>query len=177
MLQSLSVTSSLRGKTWTTIPILVEESCGERDSLHDKLQVFDALALLFEGHASTVVDVDDDVVKSEADNIHGDLTRDPPRSDQLVYALRGALGSLLDARVTRRVEALEALLLDGLLELLDILTDVLRGRRRRWATGELALLLLRWSTVLLTARWSLRRVLLLLAWWRRAARVGLRSSL
>ena len=68
-------------------------------------------------------------------------------------------------------------MLDSLLELLDILTDILRGRRRRWATGELTLLLLRWPAVLLTAGWSRRRVLLLLAWWRRAARVGLGSSL
>lgn len=160
------------------LPVFVEECRGERDSLHDKLQVFDALALLLKGHAAAVVNVDDNVVESEADNIHRDLTRDPPRGDQLVYALRGALGSLLDARVAGRVEALKVLLLDGLFELPDILTNVLRGRRRRWATSELTLLLLRWSAVLLTTRGSLRRVLLLLlAWWRRAARVGLGSSL
>jgi hypothetical protein len=158
------------------LPVLVEESRGKRDSLHDKLQVFDALALLLEGHAPAVVNVDDNVVKSEADNIHGDLARDSPCSDQLVNTLRSALGSLLDARVTGRVEALKTLLLDSLLELPDILADVLRGRRRRWATSELSLALRRCSE-LLTARWSLRRVLLLLAWWRRAARVRLRGSL
>ena len=69
MLQSLSVTSSLRGKTWTTIPILVEESCGERDSLHDKLQVLDALALLFESHGATVIDVNDNIVESKSRNV------------------------------------------------------------------------------------------------------------
>lgn len=99
----------------SNLPILVEEGRGERDSLHDKLQVFDALALLLESHRSTVVNVDNNIVKSEANNIHGDLARDPPRSDQLVDALRGALGSLLDARVARRIETLEALLLDSLL--------------------------------------------------------------
>jgi hypothetical protein len=125
----------------------------------------------------TVVNVDYNIVKSEANNVHGDLTGDSPRSDQLVYALRGALGSLLDARVTGRVEALEALLLNSLLKLPHILTNVLWGRRLRRATSELALLLLGRCTILLTARWSLRRVLLLLAWWRRAARVGLRRSL
>ena len=88
------------------LPVLIEKGRSERDSLHDKLQIFDALALLFECHASTVVNVDDHVVESEANNIHGDLTRDSPRSDQLVYTLRGALGSLLDARVTGRVKAL-----------------------------------------------------------------------
>jgi len=51
------------------IPILIEKSCGERDSLHDKLQVFDALALLFESHGATVIDVDNDVVKSESRNV------------------------------------------------------------------------------------------------------------
>ena len=158
------------------LPVLVEESRGERDSLHDKLQVFDALTILLKRHTSRVVNVDDNVVESEAHNIHGDLTRDSPRSDQLVYALRGTLGSLLDARVAGRVEALKTLLLDSLLKLPHILTNVLWGRRLRWATSELALLLGR-CTVLLTARWSLRWVLLLLAWWRRAARVGLRSAL
>ena len=66
MLHSLSVTSSLRGKTRTTIPILIEESCGERDSLHDKLQVFDALALLLEGHGAAIIDVNDDIVESKS---------------------------------------------------------------------------------------------------------------
>ena len=48
------------------IPVLVEESCSKRDSLHNKLQVLDALALLFESHGAAVVDVDNDVVKSES---------------------------------------------------------------------------------------------------------------
>lgn len=48
------------------IPVLVEQSGGERDSLHDKLQVFDALALLFESHGTTVINVDDNVVKGES---------------------------------------------------------------------------------------------------------------
>jgi hypothetical protein len=162
---------------FSNLPVLVEESRGERDSLHDKLQVFDAFTILLKRHTSRVVNVDDNVVESEAHNIHGDLTRDSPRSDQLVYALRGTLGSLLNARVAGRVEALKALLLDGLLKLLHILTNVLWGRRLRWATSELALLLLGRCAVLLTTRWSLGRILLLLTWWRRTARVGLGSSL
>jgi hypothetical protein len=47
------------------IPILVEESCGERDSLHDELQVLDALALLLESHRATVIDVDNNVIESK----------------------------------------------------------------------------------------------------------------
>jgi hypothetical protein len=47
------------------IPILVEEGCSECDSLHDELQVLDALALLLESHRATVVDVDDNVVESK----------------------------------------------------------------------------------------------------------------
>ena len=50
----------------TTIPILIEKGCGERDSLHDKLQVLDALALLFEGHGAAVIDVNDDIVESKS---------------------------------------------------------------------------------------------------------------
>jgi hypothetical protein len=38
-----------------------------------------------------------------------------PCSNELVDLLSSALSSLLDARITRRVEALKALLLDGLL--------------------------------------------------------------
>jgi len=96
------------------LPILVEEGRGEGDSLHDKLQVFDPLALFLKRHGSTVVDVDDNIVQSKTDDVHGNLARNSPGSHQLVYALRSALGGLLDARVTRRVEALETLLLNGL---------------------------------------------------------------
>lgn len=114
------------------IPILVEQSCGEGDSLHDKLQVLDALALLLECHGTTVVDVDDNIVeskptnvsriscadrieKSSPDDIHSDLSRNVPCLDKLVDLLSSALSSLLDARVTRGVEALKTLLLDGFL--------------------------------------------------------------
>jgi hypothetical protein len=118
---------------WTTIPILVEESCGERDSLHDKLQVLDALALLLESHGATVIDVNDNVVESKSricqnvarwqelqcvsspDDIDRNLSGDVPCSDELIDLLSSTLGSLLNARITRRVEALEALLLDSLL--------------------------------------------------------------
>jgi len=69
MLRSMSVTIISTLEFDVAIPILVEESCGERDSLHDKLQVLNALALLFESHGATVVDVDDDVVESESRNV------------------------------------------------------------------------------------------------------------
>ena len=51
---------------WTVVPILVEESCGECDSLHNKLQVLDALTLLLKGHGTTVIDVNDDIVESKS---------------------------------------------------------------------------------------------------------------
>jgi hypothetical protein len=49
------------------------------------------------------------------DNINRNLSGDVPSGNKLVDLLRSALSSLLDARVTRRVEALETLLLDSLL--------------------------------------------------------------
>jgi hypothetical protein len=49
------------------------------------------------------------------DNINRNLSWDVPSSNKLVDLLRSALSSLLDARVTRRVKALETLLLDSLL--------------------------------------------------------------
>jgi len=95
--------------------ILVEESCGERDSLHDKLQILDALTLLFESHGATVVNVNDNIVESESDDINRNLSGDVPCSNKLIDLLSGALSSLLNARITRRVEALKALLLNSLL--------------------------------------------------------------
>lgn len=115
------------------LPILVEQSCGERDSLHDKLQVLDTLALLLESHGTAVVDVDDNIVKREPktmsaairmdisqniaspDDINSNLSGNVPCLNELIDLLGSALSGLLDARITRRVEALKALLLNGLL--------------------------------------------------------------
>lgn len=66
MLNSLLVTHYPIGSTAKFVPILVKESCGECDSLHDKLQVLDALALLLESHGTTVIDVNDNVVESKS---------------------------------------------------------------------------------------------------------------
>jgi hypothetical protein len=49
------------------------------------------------------------------DDINRNLSGDVPCGNKLVDLLSSALSSLLDARITRRVEALEALLLDSLL--------------------------------------------------------------
>jgi hypothetical protein len=57
--------TSLPSEFLNNIPILVEESCSERNSLHDELQVLDALALLLESHRTTVIDVDDNIVESK----------------------------------------------------------------------------------------------------------------
>jgi hypothetical protein len=119
-------------RRWAVIPILVEKSCSERNSLHDELQVLDALALLLESHGPTVVNVDDNIVESKSvivstvslatmrlyrspDNVDRNLSGNMPCSNKLVDLLGSALSSLLNARITRRVEALEALLLNGLL--------------------------------------------------------------
>ena len=49
------------------------------------------------------------------DNINRNLSRDVPCGNKLVDLLSGTLSSLLNARITRRVEALKALLLNSLL--------------------------------------------------------------
>jgi hypothetical protein len=49
------------------------------------------------------------------DNIDRNLSGDVPCGDKLVDLLSSALSSLLNAGITRRVEALETLLLDSLL--------------------------------------------------------------
>lgn len=49
------------------------------------------------------------------DDVYGDLTGNVPCCHELVDLLSSTLSSLLNARVTRRVEALETLLLNGLL--------------------------------------------------------------
>ena len=49
------------------------------------------------------------------DDINRNLSGDVPCGNKLVDLLSSALSSLLDARITRRIEALEALLLDSLL--------------------------------------------------------------
>jgi hypothetical protein len=57
----------IKQNSQSNIPVLVEEGCCKRDPLHDKLQVLDALALFFERHRTTVINVDDDVVKSKSE--------------------------------------------------------------------------------------------------------------
>jgi hypothetical protein len=58
--------------------IIVEQGGSKCDSLQNKLEVLDALTILFERHGTAVVDVDDDVVESEPDNIIRDLFLNAP---------------------------------------------------------------------------------------------------
>lgn len=88
------------------IPILIEKSGSKSNSLHDDLQVLDTLAILLESHGTAVVDVNDHIVQRQTHYVNGDLARNLPSLAESVDLLGGALGSLLDARVARRVEGL-----------------------------------------------------------------------
>lgn len=58
--------------------IIVEEGSSKGNPLQNKLQVLDALSLLFKLHGTTVVNVDDNVVERQFDNVIANLLLNAP---------------------------------------------------------------------------------------------------
>lgn len=136
--------------------VVVEESRGGSNTLKDKLKILDTLAVLLELHRATVVNVENNVVQGELDNVVANLLVDAPLLAKAVDLSRGLLGDLVDDRRARRVESLEALLLDSLLKRLLVSLDFSRAGGLRRSTAVAALrssgLLSRVSTLLLLGR-------------------------
>lgn len=144
--------------------IIIEEGSGGCDTLEDKLEILDTLAVLLELHGATVVNVENNIVQGQLDNVVADLLVDAPLLAQSVDLARGSVGNLIDYGRAGRVEGLEALLLDGLLERLLVCLDLSRacGLRRR-------------STVAaLRTAWLLSRISALLGLLTVATLLGLR---
>jgi hypothetical protein len=59
-------------------------------------------------------------------NIHSDLPRDLSSRNKCVNLPGSISGDLLDSRITRRIEALEAFLPYRIFQLSNVLTDILR---------------------------------------------------
>jgi len=60
------------------------------------------------------------------DDVHSDLPGNLPSGNKCVNLLGGISSGLLDSRITRRIEALEAFLPDRIFQLSNVLTDILR---------------------------------------------------
>lgn len=97
--------------------VIIEQSGGEGDSLHDQCQVLDALSVLLEGHGSGIIDVDDHIVQSQSNDVDGNLSLYTPGLAQTVDLLGSALCYLRQPLRTLgawTVECLQSLVLDGL---------------------------------------------------------------
>lgn len=98
--------------------VIIEQCRGEASSLQNKLQIFDTLAVLLEGHRTRVIDVDYDIVERKSDNIICNLFLNAPCLAEAVNALCRAgsnLWQLLRSRRSWAIESVQVLLLNGLL--------------------------------------------------------------
>jgi len=64
--------------------VVVEEGSSKSDTLQDKAQVLDATAFLLKLHGATVIDIQDNIVKSELDNIIGYFLGNTPALNNLI---------------------------------------------------------------------------------------------
>jgi hypothetical protein len=151
--------------------VVVEESGSGSDTLHDELKILDALAILFELHRATVVNVEHDIIQGKLDNVVANLLVDAPLLAQTVNLSRGSLRDLVDDGRVGRVEGLEALLLDCLQERLLVGLNLGGASRLRGGSAVSALrtALLRRVLTLTLLRW----VAALLLWGRCTVAAGL----